>query len=153
MEIEFMMPVRRKALDWLEMAEEDLKDCRRDFIDGRYPSAVFHAEQSAQKAVKALIAALGFEPGKTHKPTAVLKALIAGGLVALEKPLMKLLDRAILYATTLEDQGTMPRYGWETVDRIVKPSELYNREKAALLIENAKAVLDATKQLMGELDC
>ncbi|MCD6444851.1 HEPN domain-containing protein, partial [Candidatus Bathyarchaeota archaeon] len=116
------MPVRRKALDWLEMAEEDFKDCERDFRDDRYPSAVFHAEQSAQKAVKALIVALGFEPGKTHKPTIVLKALIAGGLVALEKPLMELLDRVILYATTLEDQGTMPRYGWETVDRIVKPS-------------------------------
>ena len=147
------MPVRRKALDWLEMAEEDFKDCERDFRDGRYPSAVFHAEQSAQKAVKALIVALGFEPGKTHKPTIVLKALIAGGLVALEKPLMKLLDRVILYATTLEDQGTMPRYGWETVDRIVKPSELYDQEKAALLIENAKAVLDGVRELMGELDC
>ncbi|MCD6443466.1 hypothetical protein J7L70_00465, partial [Candidatus Bathyarchaeota archaeon] len=59
----------------------------------------------------------------------------------------------ILYATTLEDQGTMPRYGWETVDRIVKPSELYDQEKAALLIENAKAVLDGVRELMGELDC
>ncbi|RLI23710.1 hypothetical protein DRO57_08390 [Candidatus Bathyarchaeota archaeon] len=147
------MPVRRKALDWLEMAEEYFKDCERDFRDSRYPSAVFHPEQSAQKTVKALIVALGFEPGKTHKPTIVFKALIAGGLVALEKPLMKLLDRVILYATTLENQGTMPRYGWETVDRIVKPSELYDGEKTGLLMENARAVLDTARELIGELDC
>ncbi|MBS7617398.1 transposase [Candidatus Bathyarchaeota archaeon] len=40
----------------------------------------------------------------------------------LKKEDMDLLNRAISYSITLEDQGTIPRYGWETVDRIVKPS-------------------------------
>jgi HEPN domain-containing protein len=66
---------------------------------------------------------------------------------------MDLLNRAITYSTTLEDQGMIPRYDWETVDRIIKPSEIYNREKTALLISNAKAVLEAVRKLLGGLDC
>ena len=146
------MPVRRKALDWLELAEW-LEDCKRDYRDGRYPSAVFHAEMCAQKAINSVIAALGFEPGKTHRPTSVLKALIAGGLVNLKRELMSLLDKSIRYSITLEDQGTIPRYGWETVDRIVKPSEIYDKEKTALLIANAEAVLASIRKLLGEVDC
>lgn len=147
------MPVSRKALDWLEMAEDELKDCERDYRDERYPSAVYHAEQCAQKAIKAVIVALGFDPGKTHRLTIVLKSLIAGGLVDLKKEYMHLLDRAISYSITLEDQGTVPRYGWETVDRIVKPSEIYDKEKTTLLINNAKAVLEIVKTLVGGIDC
>jgi len=147
------MPVRRKALDWLEMAEDDFKDCERDYRDERYPSAIHHAEQCAQKAIKAVIVALGFDPGKTHRPTVVLKSLIAGGLVNLGKEHMDLLNRAITYSITLEDQGTVPRYGWETVDRIIKPSEIYDREKTALFISNAKAVLEAVRKLLGGMDC
>ncbi|MEM1569764.1 MAG: HEPN domain-containing protein [Candidatus Bathyarchaeia archaeon] len=147
------MPVSRKALDWLEMAEDEFKDCERDYRDGSYPSAVYHAEQCAQKAIKAVIVALGFDPGKTHKPTIVLKSLIAGGLVDLKKDYMDLLNKAISYSITLEDQGTLPRYGWETVDRIIKPSEIYDEEKTALLINNAKAVLEIVKKLIGGMDC
>ena len=90
---------------------------------------------------------------KTHRPTIVLKSLIAGGLVDLKKDYMQLLDRAISYPITLEDQGTVPRYGWETVDRIIKPSEIYDEEKTALLINNAKAVLEIVKKLIGGIDC
>lgn len=66
---------------------------------------------------------------------------------------MSLLDGAMLYFTSLEEQRTMPRCGWETVDLIVKPSEIYDGEKAALLIANAKAVLDAVGRILGEVNC
>ncbi|MFN3621839.1 MAG: hypothetical protein ACK4TI_03020 [Nitrososphaerales archaeon] len=29
----------------MEMAEDEFKDCERDYRDGEYPSAVYHAEQ------------------------------------------------------------------------------------------------------------
>ncbi len=135
------------------MAEDDLRDALRDYEAGSYASAVFHAELASQKALKALITALGFEPIKIHKPTLQLKALLAGGLIQLEKNLTEKLQTIISYAISLEDQGAIPRYGWETRDRIIKPSEIYDKEKAKALLENAELITTSTRELIGEIDC
>jgi len=147
------MPKHRKALDWLSMAKEDLEEAFESFNNKRYASAVFQAELSAQKAIKALIVALGFEPGKTYRPTLVLKSLISGGLVDLKEKLMGKLNEAITYAIVLEDQGTTPRYGWETVDRIIKPSEIYSEDIAKALLKNAEKVCQIIEEIFGEIDC
>jgi len=135
------------------MAEEDLDDSEADYNEGRYASSVFHAELCAQKSIKGLIVALGFDPGKTHKPSLVLKALIISGLINLREELMRELNKLISLSLVLEDQGVTPRYGWETVERIIKPSEIYDKTKARLLINNAIEVLKITKKVIGELDC
>jgi len=147
------VPKHRKAFDWLSMAQEDLEEAFESLNNERYASTVFRAELSAQKAIKALIVALGFEPGKTHRPTLVLKGLIAGGLVDLREDLMRKVNEAITYAIVLEDQGTTPRYGWETVDRIIKPSEIYSEDIARALLKNAERVYEIVKTLLGEVDC
>jgi len=147
------VPKHRKAFDWLSMAQEDLEEAFESLNNERYASTVFRAELSAQKAIKALIVALGFEPGKTHRPTLVLKGLIAGGLVDLREDLMRKVNEAITYAIVLEDQGTTPRYGWETVDRIIKPSEIYSEDIARALLKNAERVYEIVKALLGEVDC
>jgi len=147
------VPKHTKAFDWLSMAQEDLEEAFESLDNKRYASTVFRAELSAQKAIKALIVALGFEPGKTHKPTLVLKGLIAGGLIDLREDLMRKVNEAITYAIVLEDQGTTPRYGWETVDRIIKPSEIYSEDIARALLRNAERVYEIVKSLLGEVDC
>ena len=143
----------RKTLDWISMAEDDLRDVLRDYEAGSYASAVFHAELASQKALKAIITTLGLEPIKTHKPALQIKALIAGGLIQLEKQLMEKLQTIISYAVSLEDQGVMPKYGWETRNRIIKPSEIYDKEKAKGLLENAELIITSTRELIGEIDC
>jgi len=82
-----------------------------------------------------------------------LKGLIAGGLVDLREDLMRKVNEAITYAIVLEDQGTTPRYGWETVDRIIKPSEIYSEDIARALLKNAERVYEIVKTLLGEVDC
>ena len=57
------MSKHRKAFDWLSMAQEDLEEAFESLNNERYASTVFRAELSAQKAIKALIVALDFEPG------------------------------------------------------------------------------------------
>ncbi|WP_288007932.1 HEPN domain-containing protein [Thermofilum sp.] len=56
--------MNRKALDWISMAEENLKDSKADYNEGRHANSVFHAEPCAQKSLKGLIVAQGFEPEK-----------------------------------------------------------------------------------------
>ena len=124
------MPKHRKAFDWLSMAQEDLEEAFESLNNERYASTVFRAKLSVQKAIKALIVALGFEPGKTHRPTLVLKGSSVWGLVDLREDLIRKVNKAITYAIVLEDQGTTPRYGWETVDRIIKLLEIYSEDIA-----------------------
>ena len=111
---------------WISMAGEDLDDSKSDYEEGRYASSVFHAELSAQKSLKGIIVALGFEPGKTHRPSLILRNLMASGLIDLKDNLKRELDRLISLSIVLEDQGVTP---WETIDRIIKPSEIYDGER------------------------
>jgi len=145
------LPRSRKVFDWLEMAREDLRDARRDLEGGSYASAVFHAELSSQRSVKAVIAALGYEVPKTHKPTEVLRIVAPSSRE--NKQLRDKIEKIITYAITLEDQGTIPRYGWESIDRIVKPSEIYDKEKATVLMDNAQLVLKLSEEVVGDIDC
>jgi len=60
-------------------------------------------------------------------------------------------------AASIEKQRSMPRYGWETRDRIIKPSEVYNEDKAREIMERSKTVLAAASGFFltigaGELD-
>jgi len=48
-------------------------------------------------------------------------------------------------AASIEKQRSMPRYGWETRDRIIKPSEVYNEDKAREIMERSKTVLVAAR--------
>ena len=95
------MAKSRKALDWLSTAHEDLEVAEENFERERHPAAVYQAELSAQKTIKALISALGFEPGKTHHPTLVLRALVRGGLVNLNEDAMRAVEEAVSYAMVL----------------------------------------------------
>ena len=52
---------------WLEFAEIDLKAAKALLKDGSLSSAVcFHAQQSAEKCLKALIESKGLNPPKSH---------------------------------------------------------------------------------------
>jgi HEPN domain-containing protein len=142
-----------KVFDWLSMAEDDLRDAWRDFEAGSYASSVYHAELSCQKVLKALITALGHEPMKTHKPPIQLKMIISMGILEEKKNLQEEILSILPYAITLEDQGTIPRYGWQTLNKIIKPSEIYDKEKAGALIDNAEHVLRKIKEIIGGIDC
>jgi len=39
----------------------------------------------------------------------------------------------------------MPRYGWETRDRIIKPSEIYSKDKAEEIMERSKARFSSSR--------
>jgi HEPN domain-containing protein len=47
--------IRRDVWDWLEEAREDYSTALQLFRAGRYAHACFHAQQGAEKALKALI--------------------------------------------------------------------------------------------------
>jgi HEPN domain-containing protein len=137
----------QKTEDWIMMALEDHSDAIADFKGGRYPSSVFHAQQCAEKALKALLTFFGIANEKTYFPSDILGESILNdpeisSKLQLNKEQIQLMLKMTELASIIEGQRTMPRYGWETRDRIIKPSEIYNEEKAEEIIRYAIEILN-----------
>ncbi len=70
------MVKNRKAYDWLEMAIDDIRSAEVCFKEGLYASTVYHSQIACEKAVKALITALGYIPSRSHRPSVQLMRII-----------------------------------------------------------------------------
>jgi len=78
----------RRYEDWLRQARKDLERARKDKTEGDYEWACFIAQQSAEKAVKALFQFLGIDAWG-HSVSHLLEALPEE-----RKPASELLDKA-----------------------------------------------------------
>jgi len=138
-----------KSEYWLKMAEEDLKDASLDIENSRFPSSVFHSQQCAEKVCKAILSSVGIESGKTHFPSSVLELMvIRGNKFQLSTKELETIVRIVNYSKLLESQKESPRYGWETVDKIIMPSEIYDETKAGALFMNAKEVMELGRKFL-----
>ncbi|MCD6144833.1 MAG: hypothetical protein J7J03_00295 [Methanosarcinales archaeon] len=70
----------------------------------------------------------------------------------LDKEKIELLLKMVDNASSLEKHRSMPRYGWETKDRIIKPSEIYDELKAKEIMDQALKTLDAVYAFFKSLD-
>lgn len=61
--------------EWLFFAQSDLKSAKASMRDGIYHIVCFHTQQTAEKSLKALLAAKGKIPAKTHDLIYLLKNL------------------------------------------------------------------------------
>jgi hypothetical protein len=66
--------------------------------------------------------------------------------LALSQDQVELLVDIVTWSASLEGQGTMPRYGWETAERIIPPDEVYDRELVSLLVGHFLDVMSAVCQ-------
>ncbi len=136
------MKNKTKSEYWMKMAEEDLKDASIDLENERFPSAVFHSQQCCEKVCKAILSFVGIEPGKTHFPSSVIELMvIRGNKYHMQNKELGLLEKIVAFTRIMESQKEFPRYGWETVDRIIMPSEIYDADKASLLFKNTAEVI------------
>jgi HEPN domain-containing protein len=75
------MPASSEADAWMAKAHNDLVCIRNNIAGSEVPTdaVCFHAQQAAEKAVKALIAARGNAPQRTHDLTTLLNDARAAG--------------------------------------------------------------------------
>jgi len=66
------------ACRWLEKAEKDLRVARKILDEPDY--SAFHSQQAAEKALKALLIALGKRPPRTHNIGLLLDEIEKAGL-------------------------------------------------------------------------
>lgn len=136
------MKNKAKSEYWIEMAEEDMKDAAISLKNHRFPSAVFHSQQCCEKVCKAILAFLGIEAGKTHFPSSVIELMvIRGNKYQMLNKDIETLERIVALSRVLESQKEFPRYGWEMVDKIIMPSEIFDANKTTSFFKNAEEVV------------
>lgn len=147
----------QKTKDWIEMALDDMNDAISDFSDERYPSSVFHAQQCTEKLMKSVLYFFGIFHEKTHFPSDLLieEVLNSPGAtrgLSLSRDQIGFLLAMADNAASIEKQRSMPRYGWETRERIIKPSEIYDQDKSREILERAKTILAAARGFFETID-
>jgi HEPN domain-containing protein len=141
----------QKARDWMHLALLELRTALETFRLDDFNACIQHCQQSLERAVKSILAFLGKEVKLTHAPSLDIERSI------LEKPeelqqlrlnpdQIGLLVRIVTWSSVLEGQGTMPRYGWETTERIIPPNEIYNAELAPFLVDHFLSAVSAICQ-------
>jgi HEPN domain-containing protein len=108
----------------------------------------FRAQLSVDNACKAVLSILGVEFERTHFPSHIISENILKDAntvkrLNLSRSQIELLVRLVVYASPLEEQRTMPRYGWETEREIIPPSEIYRKQLTETLLGSALRTLEA----------
>jgi HEPN domain-containing protein len=125
-----MTPLEAGVRAWIEKAENDLLCIENNLAAARVPwdTVVFHAQQAAEKLLKALLVAAGEGVPRTHDLVALLsRALEAGFPLAGSRPEIDLLSRF----------GAAVRYP----DAVYSPTEEDGRDMAAAASRLRGAVL------------
>lgn len=123
----------------MAQAERDLEHAARDLHDGFYEWACFSAQQSAEKAAKSVLSALGAE-AFGHSVASLLEAFPSE-----HRPRPELRDSALEL-----DKAYIPtRY--PNVHPSGAPHQLYTETEARRLIEHASRILEFCKGVLSEI--
>ena len=124
---------------WMKRAEEDLRVARILLENSAFADSVYHAQQAAEKAAKALLMLMNVEVME-HK---------VGGIfydsVAIHYPELEEVSDAIV---RLEKHWVKPRYPIKTSRGIFDPLKYYNRDIAKKAIKDAEFVVKRIKEFI-----
>lgn len=127
-----------RSSDWWEQAARDLRHAEHALEDADYEWAAFAAQQSAEKAIKALILAQGGEPWG-HLVTGLVEAL----------PQTLSAPEEILHAANrLDKHYILTRYpnGFAAG----YPGKFYTRGEAESAISDARRIIDFCRRHLPE---
>lgn len=147
-----------KTKEWFKLGFDEFDTAVRDYDSEDYDAAVYHIQQCVEKCVKAIICFIGVEVKKTHYPA---KEIIKEGIIEnpIETDRMKLneqqlsfLKKIVDFSVFLEEQDTIPRYGFEQDGHIIAPSEIYTEKKTKELFSSAKLSLSAIYDFLSNFN-
>lgn len=127
----------QRAPDWLIQAERDLEQARDSASAGRHEWACFAAQQSAEKAVKALHLSLGQEAWG-HVVRRLLEEL---------PPSLPVPEELIDRARVLDGYYIPTRY--PNSHPAGAPAEHYGKLQSREALEHARAILDFVRARMA----
>jgi len=130
----------------LRVSEVNLARAEKRFDAGEYDSAVFHASMAVESAANAMIIKLGGDEAKNHRAISGLASVLRRVKPELlrQKRYLQLISKG----TDIQREAVYTRYPLKVAGRWVTPMEYYSREKARMIINNAKFVVDEIKEYL-----
>lgn len=131
-----------KAL--LMVSEVNLERAGKRLDIGEYDSAVSHASLAVESAANAMILNLGGSEARDHRAVSGLAAVLRRVRPELlrEEKHVQLIEKG----RRIEREVVYARYPLKVAGRWVTPMEYYTREKAKLVIEDAKFVVSVIEE-------
>jgi len=128
-----------RSRDWLDQAEGDLEHAKNDLRAGFYDWACFSAQQSAEKAVKAVFQRLGAEAWG-HSVYDLLLSL---------KERIEVDEELLEYALELDKAYIPARY--PNAHPSSSPRRRYTRREAERLIECAEKIFKFCENILSKV--
>ena len=125
--------MKRTSREWVEKAEGDFNTLQREVRARKapnYDAACFHAQQCAEKYLKAMLQEAGIEFGRTHNLSALLDTCL---------PVESTLERLRRELLVLNAYAVEFRY----------PGELASRDMAVEALAAVRRVREAGRKALG----
>jgi len=132
----------------LKVSEVNLARAEKRFEAGEYDSAVFHASMAVESAANAMILKLGGDEAKDHQAISGLASVLRRVKPELlrDERYAQLIDKG----KEIQREVVYARYPLKAAGKWVTPMEYYSREKAMVVIDNAKFVVNGIKTYLKE---
>jgi HEPN domain-containing protein len=132
----------------MRISEANLVKAEKRLKDSEFDSAVFHASMAVEAAANAMILQLGGAEAKDHRAISGLAAVLRRVKPELlqEFEYRQLIEKG----RDVQREVVYARYPVSVEGKWVAPMEYYSREKALMVIENAKFVLAVIKNYLEQ---
>jgi HEPN domain-containing protein len=127
------------AKAYFEKAESDMRDAERAFRDGSYSTCAFFCQQTAEKALKSILAMKGIETRTHHVSKVALENIKRFKLGKL--PLSRL-RRVAEISETLEPHVARARYPWREGTKLLRPEQYYTEVVTERFMKDARKALE-----------
>jgi len=132
---------------FIKRAKEDLEVAKVLLETNHYPDAVYHSQQCAEKAIKAILV-LNNVVIRRHIVSGVFRNIIYG--MKIEESWRGKLLHLIPKIESLEEHWVMPRYPEPYFGEFWNPLDEYTKEDAEECLKNAEEVLEVVKDFLKE---
>ncbi len=132
--------MRKEAARWLRQAVADLK-ASQDSLDAKnFEWSCFQAQQSAEKALKALLYNKGYSSLTTHSVKLLLKETVK---------IYKIFNKLTEEARVLDAYYIPTRYP-NGLDSDIAPTDYYDKEDAYKCLNCATSILNTVKKYIED---
>ncbi len=141
-----------QAKSWILSAINDIKRVKYSLKRKDFADVAFRSQFAVEKFNKAALNLLGVKVEKTHTPASILKSIILGEEIPINKESVKeILLKIINYSGLFEDEGVKTRYGISKEEMLMIPEQIYTSfEDIKQFILNLQKIVDLYLKFWNE---
>jgi len=140
----------KRSKEWLSLAFNNLDKVIKFYEINEFAACVFRIQLSTEQLQKALIVLLGLQFRKTHEPSKILESIESNEHIEIEEKFLEMIKKIADLSKSIEDEGTVTRYGIIVDGVLISPEEKYDKAKTDERLDDLEKILIIFKDLFEE---